>query len=173
MRPLTNLSILLLLPLVIGFSSRNATTMNGTGQARNNDHTYCNARFDFCLQYPSDIFTHRVSSDNDDGISLYSMDGMIKARVFGAYNVEGATMADMFQTLVDELAAANKQLVVLTNDMGKTAFEATFRGDKEMYYYRTVSQPDNITLTLMIAVPNGMGEMLHSLQKDLMLNSHS
>lgn len=173
MRPLINFSILLLLPLVIGFSSRNATIASGTGHAADNDHTYCNARFDFCLQYPDAIFTQSVKSDNDDGISLYSEDGLMRAKAYGAYNIEGATMEGLYQMLVNELATTNSNLVIMSNDVGKTAYEATFLGDKEMYYYRIVTHPDNIILTLMIAVPNGMEEMLHSLQKDMVLNTHS
>ena len=173
MRPLINFSILLLLPLVIGFSSRNTATAIGGGHESGNDQNYCNARFDFCLQYPTTVFTRRVSSDNDDGVSLFSEDGLIKAQVYGAYNIEGSTMENYYQEMVTELSTKNKKVVVLSNDVNKTDYEATVQGDKTIVYYHTMQRANNVIVTLVISVPNGMEEMLHSLQKDMVLNTHS
>lgn len=166
MRPLISFSILLLLPLFIGFSSKNASKAT-------NEHDYCNTRFDFCLEYPKGVLTQQRKSDNDDGISLSSADGLFKAQAYGAYNVVGSTTEDLFQELVKELSAKNKKLDIVSNDVNKTTYEATFRGDKEMLYYRILFVPNNAVVTLMIAVPKGMEEMMHSLQEDVILDTHS
>ncbi|MBK9018179.1 MAG: hypothetical protein IPM82_31315 [Saprospiraceae bacterium] len=166
MRPLISFSILLVLPLFIGFSSRNTADTS-------NDHDYCNARFDFCLNYPTAVFTQTVNSDNDDGISLSSADGLLNAQVYGVYNVEDASILNLYQELVDKLAGMNKRVEVVSSDVNITSYEATFRGDKEVQYYRTVLQPNNVIVTLMIAVPTGMEEMLHSLLRDMVLDTHS
>ncbi len=166
MRPLISFSILLLLPLFIGFSSKNLAEATS-------DHDYCNTRFDFCLEYPKVVFTQQIKSDNDDGISLFSADGLFNAKAYGAYNVVGATTVDLFQELVKELSAKNKKLDIVSNNISKTTYEVTFLGDQEMLYYRIMLLPDNAVVTLMISVPKGMEEMMHTLQKDIVLETHS
>lgn len=166
MRPLISFSILLLLPFFIGFSSKSSTTVS-------NEHDYCNARFDFCLEYPKGVFTQQTKSDNDDGIGLSSTDGLFKAQAFGAYNVVGSTTADLYQELVTELSGKNKKLNIVSNDISKTMYEATFLGDKELLYYRVQLVQNNAVITLMIAVPKGMEEMMHSFRKDIILDTHS
>lgn len=166
MRPLISFSILLLLPFFIGFSSRSAVETSPA-------HDYCNARFDFCLQYPKGVFTQMIKSDNDDGVSLYSTDRLLTAQVYGSYNVVGATTTDLYKELVNELSKTNNKLVVVDSDLNKTTYEAMFLGDKEMRYYRTTFQADNAIVTLMISVPKGMEELMHTLQKDIVLDTHS
>ncbi|MBI1226729.1 MAG: hypothetical protein GC192_15955 [Bacteroidetes bacterium] len=167
MRPFISFSILLLLPFFIGFSSKNAVDFSSGG------NEYCNARFDFCLQYPTAIFTHQINSDNADGVSLFSDDGMINAKVYGAYNIVGTSMEDFYQEMVTELSTKNKKIVVLKNDVNKTNYEATVQGDKTIVYYHAMQQDNNVVVTLTVSVPKGMEEMLHSLQKDLVLHTHS
>jgi hypothetical protein len=46
---------------------------------------YCNARFQFCIDYPSN-FVMQSPPDNDDGRTLKSKDGLVKMLVYGSNN---------------------------------------------------------------------------------------
>ncbi len=46
---------------------------------------YCNARFAFCIDYPSN-FRMQPAPDNDDGRTFKSKDGLVKMLVYGSNN---------------------------------------------------------------------------------------
>lgn len=171
MRPLINFSILIILPIFIHLSSAD----RGTGADATDEQTiekYCNSRFGFCLQYPKSIFVKQHGADNDDGMHFSSEDGNITAQVSGRYNIESSTMLDLYQDLVDQLAADNKMVEIQSNELSKTTCEATFVGDKESTYYRMLLGPNNVIISLVVVVPKGMEELLFALKKDMQLEAH-
>lgn len=48
--------------------------------------TYSNARFEYDLKYPADIFTPQEEAQNSDGRAFHSKDGNAKVLVWGQYN---------------------------------------------------------------------------------------
>jgi hypothetical protein len=46
---------------------------------------YCNARFKFCIEYPSHLIM-QTAPDNDDGRTFKSRDGLVKMLVYGSNN---------------------------------------------------------------------------------------
>lgn len=49
-------------------------------------NTYANARFGYSLDYP-DLYSASRESDNGDGVTLESDDGIYTLRIWGSYNV--------------------------------------------------------------------------------------
>ncbi len=171
MRPLINFSILIILPIFIHLSSADSRAGADTANEQTIEK-YCNSRFGFCLLYPNSIFVKQHGADNDDGMHFFSEDGNITAQVSGRYNIESSTMLDLYQDLVDQLAADNKMVEIQSNELSKTTCEATFKGDKGSTYYRMLLGPNNVVITLVVVVPKGMEELLVALKKDMQLEAH-
>lgn len=51
-----------------------------------NYETYSNARFEYTIKYPADIFTPQEEAQNGDGRAFLSKDGTAKVLVWGQYN---------------------------------------------------------------------------------------
>ena len=152
--------------MFISFSSKNLHLET--------DGKYCNARFDFCIQYPSTLLTEKTMSDNDDGIRLTSKDGKVCAEASGAYNVGNWSLTDIYDfTFQDITADYPDQVRYISYNIGKTSYEATFQYGNELHYYKTMLHHDNSYVTLMIAVPKGMEELLNSLKKEMSLDLQS
>ena len=60
---------------------------------------YCNARFDFCLNYPADLFVIKEVSDNGDGIELSGANGEVKLTVSGVKNVLDQDLEGIYEDL--------------------------------------------------------------------------
>ncbi len=172
MRPLINLSIMLLLPMVIGFSSYHGAS--APASASREDGRYCNARFDFCLNYPNQLFTQKDKSDNDDGVRLTSADGKFCLEASGSYNVANWSLTDIYDFTFQDITADHPDEVkYISYNIGKTSYEATFQYANELHYYHTVLLPSNNSfVTLLIFVPIGMESMLDNLKDDVSLDTH-
>ena len=59
--------------------------------------TYHNARFDFCVNYPSALLFPQGESDNGDGQVLLSKDLKFSLAVSGMFNAEGLTVNGLYQ----------------------------------------------------------------------------
>lgn len=170
MKPIINFAILLVMPMAIGFSSIKDTIHHNTAP----DGRYCNARFDFCVNFPEALFTKQISSDNDDGIRLTSADGKVRVDVSGAYNVGNWSVVDMYEFALNDIDADHPEKVKhFGHEIGKTYYEATFEYGNELYFSRTVLHHNNTYITLTIAVPADMEGLLDSLKDEVQLDIHS
>jgi hypothetical protein len=169
MKPLINLSILFILPLAIGSSTYGASIA-----ASRDDGNYCNARYDFCVSFPSELFTKKLTSDNDDGIRLTSTDGKVCVEASGAYNVGNWSITDLYDFTFQDITADHPDVVKYVDyKIGKNAYEATFQYANELHYYKSVLHRNNTYITLMIAVPLGMEGLLDNLKEEVLLEVHS
>lgn len=172
MRPLINLSIMLLLPLAIGFSSYEDAKMPAKAADRPTS-TYCNARYDFCIKYPGALLTEKTVSDNADGVRLTSSDGRICAEASGAYNVANWSLTDIYDFSFQDITADHPDEVrYISYNIGKTSYEATFQYGNEIHYYQTKLHHNNSFVTLMISVPVGMESLLDNLKEEVVLEIH-
>lgn len=65
----------------------------------NADETYCNERFEFCVQIPNGYFTETTLSDNGDGVLLTGKNGKIQLTISGAHNVESFSSEELARHL--------------------------------------------------------------------------
>lgn len=70
-----------------------------------NYETYSNARFEYALKYPSDIFTPQEEAQNGDGRAFLSKDGTAKVLVWGQYNALFKTLKTAYS---DDLKSRKK-----------------------------------------------------------------
>ena len=64
---------------------------------------YCNTRYEFCLEYPEEIFTQKKLADNCDGAFLASKDHRISLSIYGEWNSTQMTLADQHRFLLSNL----------------------------------------------------------------------
>ncbi len=163
MRPIILLFILLSLPIYFMFSSESSDSVS-----TENPKQYCNTRFDFCLKYPDQLFTKSLAADNGDGIRLSSEDGKLYVEASGSFNVLDWTLTDIHNFYYDGLKGKYPDVETISFQISAIRSESVFRYGKELRYYETVLQNDHYA-TLVIAVPQGMEEMLISLKKEITL----
>ena len=60
------------------------SSSNNSFENKTSFKTYCNARYDFCIQYP-DILIQQEESENGDGTHFISKDGKIDMSAWGSY----------------------------------------------------------------------------------------
>ncbi len=146
------------LPLVIGFTSTKKTT----------DSQYCNSRFNFCMEYPEDLFSKKFESDNGDGVHIFSKNEDMYVEAFGSYNVMNWTPEDIYFFLGDNLKGDYTIVKELSHHIGDDSYDVVYRVDDELRYYKSLLQ-NNSYLTLVISVPVGMEELLNSLKNEVIL----
>lgn len=107
------------------------------------EHTYqkyCNRRFEFCLEFPSDLLTQEPESENGDGTTFFDKNRDEKLRVWGAPDTdsEGEEM-DLSTWFVSE----KKDFVAYGGQISYELFQddwfvisGTLKGD--IYYRKTL-----------------------------------
>ena len=78
---------------------------------------YCNARYDYCIDYPKDILIPQGESENGDGQVFQSDDGKRKLTVWGELNVLDETleikMEDNLETVEDARHELNEDYFII------------------------------------------------------------
>jgi len=74
-------------------------------QSKDHFASYCNNRFSFCIEYPTN-FSKQRKPDNDDGLTFLSADKKTEIQSFGSLAIEG------FDHLSDQLELAVSDLNV-------------------------------------------------------------
>lgn len=159
-----NLLIIISLPLILatrGYKSSNE-------QPPLFIENYCNERYDFCLDYPSDILFLAETGDNGDGISLVNKDKKMTVNVYGTFNVFNENIETLYESAIQELAIKPSELekgdILLEND----AYEFTIETDVAWVYQKVVLSADTI-ITIFIKVPKRDKEALLKLKKAVRL----
>lgn len=151
-------SLLFLIAIPLGF----AFTTTAPGE-------YCNARFGYCMTYPSDLFNGRELSDNGDGIRLFVEDSETELAVTGSYNVMDWSLDDVYRFVttssMEELVAQE----IVRTDLERNAYEVTFRTPEHIYYHRT-QMFDEVFVTIQLRVAASDGEELENLREQIDLN---
>ncbi len=83
-------------------------------------NTYCNARFDFCVEYPSGLFTEKIKPTNADGILLRNEDQEISLAIYGEYNILSYSLIEQHKLMLEALKDTDgpiiDHLTVFTED---------------------------------------------------------
>ena len=94
---------------------------------------YCNARYQFCIDYPTGLFEQRIEADNGDGITLVSTDDGAELRTYGVMNGDELPMETLQQILAEErddrevtYKAAKNNWFVLSGYQGSGETRAIF-----------------------------------------------
>jgi len=122
-----------------------------TGKSQVEDHnTYCNARFEYCLEYP-DFLSPQPESQNGDGRIFINKKGDGILRVFGRFNLdaEGETISlkKQFETdIQDNLAQKN---AVTYKKLANTFFVISGYRNGKIFYQKTILKNDAFAFAIL------------------------
>jgi hypothetical protein len=104
--------------------------------------TYENARFDYSIAYPADLFTPQGEADNGDG-QIFSGKSA-EMRVFGSMMLLNETLLKEFNAVVKQ----HKNVSYKT--YRKNFFVVSGTEDGRIFYQKTVARPEDNFLTFRI-----------------------
>jgi hypothetical protein len=117
--------------------------------------SYCNSRFDFCIEYPAS-FSKQQEPDNQDGLTFLSADRKTEIRTFGSLAIED------FDLLSDEFKSATADLKVTYKAIKKDWFIVSGIDSQGRIVYRKTAKKQvnymgqgaaTVFQTLMISYP--------------------
>lgn len=152
---------MLAFPALIAYSSAGNFKPEDTNQ-------YCNTRFNFCIEYPEQIFTEGFEADNSDGVRLNSAADNISLEISGSYNVLNWSQQEAYFFYIEQLKDKDPDVRELSNKTGENYFESVFHVGDKLEYYKVILH-GGAYITLIITVPEGMEEMLSSIKDEVRL----
>ena len=112
---------------IISFFPENHFVEPEISGEENLSDSYCNARYDFCVEYPKDVFTAEVTPTNADGIFLSTPNREVTMAVFGEYNAFDFTLEEQHNFLLKSISESDgyfiDQLTVYSVDGFTTNIE--------------------------------------------------
>lgn len=133
-------------------------------QPSNDYVSYCNSRFNFCIEYPAS-FSKQSKPDNEDGLTFLSGDRKTEIKAFGSLAVEP------FEELSQELALASTDKNVTYKAVKKDWFIISGTDEEgNIFYQKTVKKKINhmdsgeayVFQTLMIRYPASQKHLYNS-----------
>jgi hypothetical protein len=109
-------------------------------------HTYLNTRFGYSIAYPADL-KPEPESENGDGRVFHSADGLVEARVWGAYNAENDSVSKLADT-----AATDCTSKPTYRRIARTFFAVSCRAGSKILYEKTLIHGDQLS-TFEITYP--------------------
>lgn len=129
---------------------------------------YCNARYDFCVNYPSSILSNKFISDNNDGVILSNTTNNITVTVSGSPVVSGKSVADMYDDIVakhlDEEDGDREVYIIIQDDYYEVSF---IRGNQR--YYQKLKREAGDDIMLEIVGPKASKKTLKDLKNKIEL----
>ena len=98
-----------------------------------NYETYSNARFEYALKYPADIFTPQEEAQNGDGRAFLSKDGTAKVLVWGQYNALFKTLKTSYS---EDLKSRKKG--VSYKALLKDGYVISGKSGGKIFYQKTI-----------------------------------
>lgn len=108
---------------------------------------YCNARFDFCIEYPVNILLPNPAPANQDGREFISANDNIEVAAFGMYRIN-ESLADYFEQ-IQEVITYKPENQLFETILTDSYFMITGFVDGKMYYQKTFLE-DNKFVSLII-----------------------
>ena len=121
----------------------------GTIQIENYDQ-YCNARFEYCLDYPN-FLSPQPESPNGDGRIFINKKGEEVLRVFGRLNLdaEGEIISLEQQYKIDIQDNLKKNNVVTYKKLGETFFVISGYRNGKIFYQKTILKNDAFAFAIL------------------------
>lgn len=122
-------------PLVILFFLFGQIPSGAGGQSQY--QTYHNARFDYSLSYPVDVFIPQGEADNGDGQRFLSKDGRAEMLVYGSNNALKQTLQQAFAEASASRAKDHPGRVVSYKVMRQDWFAISGTENGRIFYQKT------------------------------------
>ncbi len=167
MRPLISLIIICTLPFLFLSVHEDKVPIVEAGMIQ--DTSYCNTRFNFCINYPSDLLPTSLSSANDDGIILKNTTNKAVVIVNGSYNITGWYPSDLFQTTVERIGEGAGNAEIIDTKIGDDFYETFFIDDRYQYFNRSFFI-DDYYISLLIKVPVDEVYLMKQLREEIQID---
>jgi hypothetical protein len=97
--------------------------------------TYSNARYNYSISYPSDLFSPQGEADNGDGQVFKSGKSTAEMRVYGSQNALNQPLKKVYQEAIDELGAGATYKFLKPN-----YFVVSGKKNGRIYYRKTIKR---------------------------------
>lgn len=136
-------SIFMLMITGFSFTSENTIDIQHYNQ-------YCNARFDYCLDYPK-FLVAQPESENGDGRIFKDKNGVEVLRVFGRLNLdqEGETISLEKQYHSDIQDYKAQTSIITYKKLGKTFFVLSGYRNGKIFYQKTILKKDAFAFAIL------------------------
>jgi len=125
---------------------------NSIVQANLDYETYCNVRFQYCVDYPIQLMTPEPESSNGDGRIFTNHKNEETLRVFGRNNLdaEGRTISLKQQFDADLKSLAKNTATKITyQKCGKTFFVISGYKNGKIFYQKTIIKNDAFAYAIL------------------------
>jgi len=104
--------------------------------------TYCNSRFEYCIDYPKDIIYPQPESANGDGRIFIDKQGQEILRVFGRNNSDpdfgNITLEQQFHTDLHDIEKQTDHQIITYQKLGKNFFIISGYNNDRFFYQKTI-----------------------------------
>lgn len=163
MKFLINFLLIALFPFVI---------KQGDAGVAEDNKVYCNARYDFCIEYPEKYFSAAVEADNGDGITLSTFDGDGRVAVFGSFNVMNWSLEDIYYFNFEAAVRENPEVKTVESHLDGDQGDVTMQVGNETRFFRIWRLKDTY-VTMEIDVDKGREVLLEDLKKSVVFHRNS
>ena len=105
--------------------------------AQEHFNTYHNARFDFSISYPADVFIPQGEADNGDGQRFLSKNGKAEMLVYGSYNALKQTLQQAFAEVSASSAKDHPGRVISYKLLRADWFAVSGTENGKIFYQKT------------------------------------
>ena len=128
--------------------------------------TYCNPRFDFCVEYPSNVLSNVILSDNADGVILTTEPADVNVVVSGGWSVSVRNSWDLYNDFIERKLEDYSEIRIRYSIVRNSYYEVVYFLD-EMYYYQKLINKGNKHVVMQIEVPSDKYSMIKKLRKQI------
>lgn len=105
--------------------------------------TYCNSRYDFCIDYPANFLFPQPESDNGDGRSFWDKANNPILTVYGTNNIDEKSLKEVFQAEINEVETLTYQ------KLGKNFFVLSGYRNSKIYYEKVILKEGNLLYAIL------------------------
>ncbi|RMF25861.1 MAG: hypothetical protein D6765_09820 [Bacteroidetes bacterium] len=131
---------------------------------------YCNERFRFCLEFPTEEFPYSLLADNGDGVTLLNPALDYDLKVVGSYNVLDWSVEELLAFHLEGFAERNPSYEIVHQAISEHTYELALLQNGKLFYQRVYWYPDWY-LTLTLSLPQDSAEYLDHLLQGLHLEA--
>jgi len=131
------------------------------------DVRYCNARFQFCVEFPDTLLPVQVISDNSDGIILKSKDEKVVATIAGIQGVTSRNTWDLYDDFVGEWME-DEGVKIISENIEQNYYKVSFIDGKNKYWQHLFNMGDKYVIFQIVA-PKSEAHQIDKIREHLQL----
>jgi len=99
-------------------------------------HSYCNERFEFCSQFPLEIFPTQLDFHEGDGVLLRTENDLATVIIAGHHDFSGENTEAIFQNEVKKQTTEGQRYMLISSLFGEDFYECFFLIGHKSYYHK-------------------------------------